>query len=157
MADRKTAQPKSRTLIEQKVEDAARKFLNEVLPLSVNGPPTEYGGIIWVNNTTGEIGQKGPMHEPGNSVSIRQWEPNRGCPDGTTAMAWYHTHPHYPQKGKTFAYREFIGNDKDISDDYELTGYLGVIDGSFWRYDPPSRGGGPNGTFVPLNGKLKTS
>lgn len=159
MADRSTPQSKARSLIEQKVEEAARTFLNDVLPQSCNGTPTEYGGIIHVDKVTGAIGQKGPLHEPGNSVSIRQWEPNMGCPDGTTPMAWYHTHPHYPQpkKGLSYAYREFIGNDKNISDDYELTGYLGVVDGSFWRYDPPSRGGGPKGSFVRLNGKLNTT
>jgi hypothetical protein len=159
MASQKKAQPKARSADEAKVEEAARQFLNEVLPQSCNGTPTEYGGIIWINKATGEIGQKGPMHEPGNSVSIRQWEPNRGCPDGTTPMAWYHTHPHYPQpkKGRTYAYREFKDNDKNISDDYELTGYLGVVDGSFWRYDPPARGGGPDGSFVRLNGKLNTT
>jgi hypothetical protein len=159
MAGNTSPQSKARTLVEQKVEDAARAFLNEVLPQSCNGTPTEYGGIIWVRGATGEVGQKGPLHEPGNSVSIRQWEPNMGCPDGTTPMAWYHTHPHYPrpEKGLTYAYKDFIGNDKNISDDYRITGYLGVIDGSFWRYDPPSRGGGPKGSFVRLNGKLKTT
>lgn len=159
MAGSTNGQPKALTPIERKVEAAARKFLNEVLPKSCNGVPTEYGGIIHVDNTTGAIGQKGPIEGDGTSVSIRQWEENMGCPEGTTPMAWYHTHPHYPrpEKGLTYAFREFIGNDKSISDEYKIPGYLGVIDGSFWRYDPPARGGGPKGNFVPLNGKLKTT
>ena len=33
------------------------------------------------------------------------------------------------------AYNEFKGDDVDVAKDHQLDGYLGTLDGSFYKYD----------------------
>lgn len=151
MPDAGTPQSKSTDWQQMRVEALARQLLNRVLPLSVNGRPTEYGGVIYRNGTTRELAGTGPFHNPGNSVDVHQNEPNMGCPDGTVPVAWYHTHPLASFGELHVAATEFIDNDKATSDDHKIPGYLGVYDGSFWRYDPSTQ------ALQRLNGRLKNT
>jgi uncharacterized protein DUF4329 len=168
MADGKTAQAKGPDHAAMRIEDAAYDLLNEVLPASLKKPMREAGGVIHRNISSGELGHTGHFFsEPGDNVKIKADEPNMGCPEGTVAVAWYHTHP-YDKRGEwTYEAKAFIGNDEFISNNNNIPGYVGVFDGTFWRYDPPPEAGAPivldgtplkplpPGRFVQLNRKLK--
>jgi hypothetical protein len=91
-----------------------------------------------------------------------------GCPEGTVPVGWYHTHPYDKKNGWTYEAKAFIDGDAFISDNNNVPGFLGVFDGTFWRYDPPPEAGAPvvldgpikplpPGRFVQLNRKLKKS
>ncbi len=151
MPDAGTQQSKSPDWQQMRVEALARKLLNQVLPMSVNGRPTEYGGVIYRNNTTSRLDSTGPFHDPGNSVNVQQDQPNMGCPDGTVPVAWYHTHPLAKFGDMHVLATDFIDNDRAISDEHHIPGYLGVYDGSFWCYDPGTQ------KMQRLNGKLKNT
>jgi len=145
------------------------KQLDIDLPKSVH-EEREYGGVFYRNSRSGMIKQTGPFqgarHE--NSVDIGTDKANLGCPPGTVPVAWYHTHPFDEAAGLHFEAKEFIDHDKAISDDNRIPGFLGVFDGSFWRYDPapgadqvwtdPTTGKilPHEGRFIPLPERLKT-
>lgn len=151
MPDRNLVQPKTPDWQQMRVEALARQLLNKVLPESVNGRPTEYGGMIYRNSGSGVLGSTGPFHKPGNAVDIHQDEQNMGCPQGTLPVAWYHTHPFASFGQLHVAAKEFIDNDKAISDEHHIPGYLGVYDGTFWRYDPRTQ------KMEELNGRLRNT
>ena len=118
--------------------DLARKQLNIDLPKSIT-ERREYGGVIYRYSRTGVIEQTGPFQGPigAGTVNIRHKEPNMGCPKGSVPIAWYHTHPFVSNsQGMAYASKEFIDGDKAISDSHGICGYVGVYDGTFWRYDP---------------------
>jgi len=68
----------------------------------------------------------------------------------------------------TYEAKAFIGGDEFISNNNNIPGYVGVFDGTFWRYDPPPEAGQPvvldgspikplpPGRFVTINRTLKT-
>jgi hypothetical protein len=107
------------------------------LPKSVK-EEREYGGVFYRNMRSGVIRQTGPFQglRGENSVDIGTDKENLGCPSGTVPVAWYHTHPFDEVGGLHFEAKAFIDHDKTISDDNDIPGFLGVFDGSFWRYDP---------------------
>ncbi len=114
-----------------------RRLLNDCLPKSIP-EQREYGGVIYLSPRTGTLGHTQYAGVPPvGKVDIKQDEPNMACPAGTTPVAWYHTHP-FEKNSQGFSYlsHEFVEHDKDLSDVKILPGYLGVFDGSFWRYDP---------------------
>ena len=167
MADGKTPQAKGPDHAAMRIEDEAYELLNQVLPLSLKAPPREAGGVIH-RNKSGEFGHTGHFFsEPWDNVKIKADEPNMGCPEGSVPVAWYHTHP-YDKKGEwSYEAKAFIGGDEFISNNNNIPGYVGVFDGTFWRYDPPPEAGAPivldgspvkplpPGRFVQLNRKLK--
>ncbi len=162
------AQPKASTPEGMRIEKLARWLLSWKLPDSIE-EEREYGGVIWRDEKTGKLGYTGPF--PGYAkahVDVHVWDDNRGCPPGTKAVAWYHTHPvKTAQLGPDtihFEWDKFIGGDKLISDSFLLPGYVATMDGRFWRYDHPAPtmvDGVPTptegeGSFNVLNGKIPT-
>jgi hypothetical protein len=87
----------------------------------------------------------------GNTVNVGQWEPNRSCPDGTTPVAYYHTHPNFSAGKIPMQYNEFSPEDKGLANDIKLDAYLGTLDGSFLMYDPILN------KVIPLTGRLKNT
>ena len=158
-------QPRATTTEGIAIERFARELLAEVIQQSV-AEKREYGGVIWRNVTTLQLGATRHAGYSGANVDVGVWDANQGCPPGTKAVAWYHTHPVKEvatRDGKMSAgWDVFIEGDKLISDGFLLPGYVGTMDLRFWRYDPPpaqmvngkavvTEG---KGTYGPLNGKL---
>lgn len=169
MADGKAPQAKGPDHASMRIEGEAYSLLNRALPLSLKEPRREAGGVIHRNVKSGELGHTGHFFsEPWDNVKIRAEEPNMGCPDGTVPVAWYHTHPYDKKAGWTYLAKAFIDGDAFISNNNNIPGFLGVFDGTFWRYDPPPEAGAPMvldgsplkplppGRFVQLNRKLDT-
>lgn len=150
----------------------ARAQLNVDLPRSLRDQ-CEYGGVFYRVSRTGAIEHTGSFTGPAQkgTVDIGHNKPNMGCPAGSVPVAWYHTHPFVlNSQGMAYASKEFIVGDKSISDGQRIPGYVGVYDGTFWRYDPapqprdnaietdaqgrilPER----EGRFIQLDGTLKT-
>lgn len=164
-------QPKATTPEGIKIENAARSLLKGVLKQSVDDR-REYGGVIYREGASGKIGSTGPFRGYASGrVDVHQDDENRGCPAGTTPVAWYHTHPveefYSLQNGVLTTlhaeWDKFIGGDEDLSINWNLIGYVATFDSRFWRYDPPASkmiDGKPTsdafakGTWGPLNGKL---
>ena len=116
------------------IEKVARKALNGILAQSIT-ERKEYGGMIYQQD--GNYFANQPRTQGfGNTVNVGQYEPNRGCPDGATAVAYYHTHPNFSAGGIAMKYNEFSPEDKDLAKDMKLDAYLGTLDGSFFLYDP---------------------
>ncbi|MBR0642079.1 DUF4329 domain-containing protein [Plastoroseomonas hellenica] len=138
-------QPKATTIEGIAVEVAAIKLLLKILKTSVD-EKLEYGGVIY-RDQAGPIKHTGPFKgESAIKVDVGHNKDNWGCPQESTPLAWYHTHP--LQKIQTSNMGEvtglwdsFIGGDKGLSNDSGLTGYLATGDGRVWRYDPPREGG----------------
>lgn len=169
--DHSSFQPKATTPDGIKIEKAARAVLKGVLKQSIDDR-REFGGVIYRDNNTGKVGWTGPFRGYASGrVDVQQDAENRGCPAGTTPVAWYHTHPvkefYNIQNGMLITlhaeWDKFIGGDEDLSNNWGLTGYVATFDGRFWRYDPPPStmiNGKPTseaftkGTWGPLNGKL---
>jgi hypothetical protein len=116
------------------IEKVARKILNSILEKSIT-ERCEYGGMIYM------LGDQILANPPrtqgyGNTVNVGQYEPNRGCPNGSMPVAYYHTHPNFSAGGLAMKYNEFSDEDKDLAKDLKLDAYLGTLDGSFFLYDP---------------------
>lgn len=116
------------------IEKVARKALNGILSKSIM-ERKEYGGMIY------KLGAEYFANEPrtqgyGNTVNVGQYEPNRSCPEGSTPVAYYHTHPNFSAGKIPMSYNEFSPEDKDLARDMKLDAYLGTLDGSFLLYDP---------------------
>ena len=159
-------QPRATTPDGIKLEDFARSLLAGIIDQSVK-ETREYGGVIYRLNSTGALGKTGPFKGySGANVDVGARNPNCGCPDGTTPVALYHTHPtkevitldgRFPT-----LWQQFIEGDKLTSDGYNLIGYVATMDHRFWRYDPPPSvmvDGKPvvtegPGTYGVLNGLL---
>ncbi|MFM9883262.1 MAG: DUF4329 domain-containing protein [Burkholderiales bacterium] len=160
-------QPRATTAEGIKIEEYARRLLAGLIVQSVE-EGIEYGGVICRNNATGLLRTTGPFKGySGANVDIGVWtKENCGCDDGTTPVAWYHTHPTTEIMTRDglmhMLWDEFIEGDKLISDGFLIPGYVGTMDRRFWRYDPPPSvmfEGKPvvtegKGTYGVLNGKL---
>jgi proteasome lid subunit RPN8/RPN11 len=131
------------------IEKAAREALNGILGQSVSDRK-EYGGMIYFQD--GKYHANPPRTQGyGNTVNVGQWETNRGCPEGSTAVAFYHTHPNLSAGGLQMKYNEFSPEDKTLAQDLRLDAYLGTLDGSFLMYDPLKD------KVFPLVGRLKNT
>ncbi|MGA2710294.1 MAG: DUF4329 domain-containing protein [Steroidobacteraceae bacterium] len=139
--DKSRGQPKGSDQFAIHLEDFAFELLNQVLAKSISNVPrpAEYGGVIYLNETSRQLGSMGPFKGPPGeyTVDIHWRDPNMGCPVGTKPKGWYHTHPSARFGEFHFLAKAFVDNDKDISDEEQIPGFLGVYDGTFWRYDPP--------------------
>lgn len=87
------------------------------------------------------IGGTGPIEGVTTTVDVGQHKFNFGLTGTLKVLAWYHTHPlkeKLDDKGNMmhFMWDKFEGGDKWISDDKRVLGFVGMMDGSFWRYDP---------------------
>lgn len=116
------------------IEKVARKALNGILSKSIT-ERKEYGGMIYLLD--GEYHANEPRTQGyGNTVNVGQYEPNRGCPEGSQPVAYYHTHPNFSAGGIPMKYNEFSPEDIDLAKDLMLDAYLGTLDGSFFLYEP---------------------
>ena len=116
------------------IEKVARAALNGILSKSIS-ERSEYGGMIYLQD--GKYHANEPRTQGyGNTVNVGQYEPNRSCPEGSTPVAYYHTHPNYSAGGILMKYNEYSDEDKDLAKDLKLDAYLGTLDGSFFVYDP---------------------
>ena len=131
------------------IEKVARAALDGILGQSVSDRK-EYGGMIYLQDGK-YLANPARTQGYGNTVNVGQWEPNRGCPEGSTAVAFYHTHPNFSAGGLQMKYNEFSPEDKALAQDLRLDAYLGTLDGSFLMYDPIKD------NVIPLAGRLKNT
>src|SRR5438105_227943 len=116
------------------IENVAREALNNILGQSIR-ERKEYGGMIY--SLAGKYHANPPRTQGyGNTVNVGQYEPNRGCPQGATPVAYYHTHPNFSAGGIPMQYNEFSPEDIALAKELSLDAYLGTLDGSFFLYDP---------------------
>lgn len=116
------------------IEKVAKAALNKILAKSIT-ERREYGGMIY--ELDGIYHANDPRTQGfGNTVNVGQYEPNKGCPKGSTPVAYYHTHPNFSAGSIPMKYNEFSDEDKDLARDLKLDAYLGTLDGSFFMFDP---------------------
>ncbi len=114
-------------------EAAARSALNSILAKSI-AERAEYGGVIY--RERGNYAATQPRTQGfGNTVDVGLREENKSCPPKTTPVAYYHTHPNLSAGPLPMAYNEFRDDDVAVAEGNELDGFLGTIDGSFFRYN----------------------
>ena len=115
----------------------ARQKLNEINPLSI-ATDWEYGGVIY-RDEKGAYGATGPRtSEEKHTVDVGLYEKNKGCPEGTTPVAYYHTHGKLSDPldgGLRFNDEELIADDVDIARAHEIDAYLATPSGKFLKYD----------------------
>lgn len=156
-------QPRASTPEGMAIEQFSRALLASIIDQSV-ATKIEYGGVIFRRSHSKTLGATLAMGFSPTGVDIGVWHKNRGCPENTTPVAWYHTHPTVSVVTLDFgvvetAWQEFIGGDSLISDSFQLPGYVGTMDRRFWRYDPPPGiieygKPQPKGVYGVLNGLL---
>ena len=127
------------------LERAARAALNKILAQSIK-KRWEYGGMIYLQDRKYSF-TEARTQEFGNTVNVGQWEPNRSCPEGSTPIAYYHTHPNIRAGDIPMEYNKFSDEDKQLAQDISLYAYLGTLDGSFFVYDYR------NGEVTPIPGR----
>ena len=115
------------------LERAARTALNKILAKSI-AKRWEYGGMIYLQDGKYSF-TEARTQEYGNTVNVGQWELNRSCPEGSTPIAYYHTHPNIRAGGIPMEYNKFSDEDKQLATDISLYAYLGTLDGSFFVFD----------------------
>ena len=131
------------------IEEVARVALNKILSDSIV-ERSEYGGMIYKDRKA-YFATAARTQGYGNTVNLGQWGANRGCPAGTTPVAFYHTHPNAAAARIPMEYNKFSDEDMNLAKDLNLDAYLGTLDGSFFMYDPVA-----NKVF-PLMGRLKNT
>jgi hypothetical protein len=116
------------------IDNCARAALNKILGTSIV-ERAEYGGMIYLEDGKYKY-TDARTQGYGNTVNVGQWEENRSCPEGSTPVAYYHTHPNF-QAGKIpMEYNKFSPEDISLCKDLGLHAYMGSLDGTFWVYDP---------------------
>lgn len=114
-------------------EEAAKNALNSILARSIERR-VEYGGVIYMEQ--GRFSATEPRTQGyGNTVDVGLREENKSCPTGTTPVAYYHTHPNISAGSLPMAYNEFKDADVDVAEENSIDGFLGTLDGSFFKYD----------------------
>ncbi|AKJ31859.1 DUF4329 domain-containing protein [Caldimonas brevitalea] len=133
-------------------EAAARKALNAILPLSV-AQAKEYGGVIYTVKGRFYALPPRTQCEP-DKVDTGRHEVNHSAPDGSRAVAVYHTHPSASIAGDNTDYNKFspsderLGRGNGVVEGDGLDDYLGTVDGSFFRFEAKT------GRTLRLQGKL---
>jgi len=115
------------------VDNTAREALNKILGTSINSR-SEYGGVIYLQDGKSSY-TEARTQGYGNTVNVGQYEPNRGCPEGSTPVAYYHTHPNIKAGGFKMEYNKYSPEDIALAEDMGLDAYMGSLDGTFWVYD----------------------
>ena len=134
-------QNKSTDVELSRLDEFARDQLQIVLPPSI-ASGFEKGAVICRDLASGKLSStKVNTGTVKHTVTVGTALPNCGCPDGTTPVAYYHTHPSKAGEvantpGATVA-TGFSDDDLDVAKDYGLIAYVAGRDGSMWRYDPP--------------------
>jgi hypothetical protein len=121
----------------QGADKVARQVLNSILVVSIEHK-REYGGMIYilrgVYHATVPVTQGNPVR-----VDVGLSKPNKGCPEHSIPVAYYHTHPTYSVAGMGAEYSTF-SSDEDTDDiglarSNHIDAYLGTLDGSFLKYN----------------------
>jgi hypothetical protein len=116
------------------IDNAAREALNKILGISIV-KRAEHGGMIFAKGKTyGYTEARSQGY--GNTVNVGHREENMSCPEGTTPVAYYHTHPNIKAGEFTMEYNEFSEQDISLAEELGLHAYMGSLDGTFWVYDP---------------------
>lgn len=120
--------------MKSRMDDVARAALNGILKLSIQRRK-EYGGMIY-RDRDGYAATEPRTQDLPTTVDVGVHEANHGCPEGTTPVAYYHTHPTYSVGGVKADFESFSQEDKNVASDNGLaSAYVGTLDGSFLRYD----------------------
>jgi len=128
------------------IDNCARAALNKILGTSIV-ERAEYGGVIYLQDGKYAF-TPARTQGYGNTVNVGQWEDNRSCPEGSTPVAYYHTHPNF-QAGKIpMEYNKYSEEDISLAEELGLIAYMGSLDGTFWVYDPKVK------TPAKIRGKL---
>lgn len=116
------------------IDNCAREALNKILGTSIV-ERSEYGGMIYLQD--GKYAYtKAVTQGYGNTVNVGHREKNRSCPEGSTPVGYYHTHPNI-QAGKIpMEYNKYSEEDISLAEELGLLAYMGSLDGTFWVYDP---------------------
>jgi hypothetical protein len=118
-------------------EDAARAALQSLLIHSIS-TRNEYGGMIcqW----RGKYHVMPYVEGERNSVSVGQDAPDKGCPiEGSTPVAYYHTHPNLEGAGMKMEPDKMSPEDKGVARDANIDAYMGSLTGLFLKYDHRTR------------------
>ncbi len=147
MAGAGDGQRKAQTNEGGAIEALVKARLKTLLPLS-KGDQLERGGIVHRHDKTGALGQvEGP---PGTEEDLdigfkkdaagTYLKPNRGCPAGTTPVAFYHTHGRDDSKRPPGARRAgpagFSEEDLRIATEEQLVAFVALDDGRWLRFTP---------------------
>ncbi len=114
------------------VTEAARAALESVLIESIERRK-EFGGMICQQGN--QFFAMPPREGDTNTVDVGHRLGNKGCPEGTTAVAYYHTHPAYKGAGMNMKPDRFSPEDRGVADDFGIDAYVGSVSGLFLRYD----------------------
>ncbi|MBP0466044.1 hypothetical protein J5Y09_19110 [Roseomonas sp. PWR1] len=129
------------------IETLVKARLAKLLPLS-RGDQLERGGIVHRHNTTQVLGfvECPPGTEEDLDIGFkkdgcgRYLKPNRGCPPGTTPVAFYHTHGRDDSKRPAGMRRAgpagFSDEDMRIATEEQLVAFVALDDGRWLRYAP---------------------
>jgi len=114
------------------VTEAARAALESVLIESIERRK-EFGGMICQQGS--KFFAMPPREGDTNTVDVGHRLGNKGCPEGTTAVAYYHTHPAYKGAGMNMKPDRFSPEDRGVANDFGIDAYVGSVSGLFMRYD----------------------
>ena len=116
------------------IDNAARAALNKILGKSIL-KRAEYGGMIYAQD--GKYSYTEARSQGyGNTVNVGHRDENRGCPQGSQPVAYYHTHPNFQAGKLPMEYNKFSEEDISLAEELGLPAYMGSLDGTFWVYDP---------------------
>jgi hypothetical protein len=115
------------------IEKTAREILNSILVKSIS-ERVEYGGMIYFQS--GKYCATNPRTQGyRNTVDVGLNETNMSCPPDSTPVAYYHTHVNLSSAGFKMSPFEFSDEDKAAATDHSIDAYLGILDGSFLKFD----------------------
>ena len=114
------------------VTEAARAALESVLIESIERRK-EFGAMICQQGN--QFFAMPPREGDTNTVDVGHRLGNGGCPEGTTAVAYYHTHPAYKGAGFNMEPDRFSPEDRGVANDMKIDAYVGSVSGLFLRYD----------------------
>lgn len=134
-------QPKGSKANDMALEQKAFELLSAILPGSVSSR-TEMGAVICRHRATGVLITT-DLRTAGEGLSVDVGLDPRnehGCPQGTEAVAYYHTHPinevSLGSDGDMHGDPDFSKKDKQLANEHQLVAFLGSFDGKFRRYRP---------------------
>jgi hypothetical protein len=118
----------------QGADKVAKDVLNSILVTSIEHK-SEYGGMIYmlrgVYHATDPVTQGDPVQ-----VDVGLDRPNKGCPEHSIPVAYYHTHPTFSVAGMRGEYGTFSSDeDLGLARSNHIDAYLGTLDGSFLKYE----------------------
>jgi hypothetical protein len=115
-------------------DKVAWDVLESILVTSI-GQRAEYGGMIYMLRGNYHATDPVTQCEP-NKVDVGLYKPNKGCPENSIPVAYYHTHPILQYAGMHAEYSTFSKDeDLELARSNKIDAYLGTLDGRFLKYD----------------------